>query len=173
LTPLPSAEPCWYLPLRTTPAIASPMLRPTSQMMLRPLDLAAGLRQRGAERVAEREVAQVADVQRLGRVGVPEVEREAPPRRCRRSRRRPLASSSSRRAATQPSSRRSQLPLAALDRRHPGQRSDLVQGGARVAVLPPAVDRGTSIRSKRSLGRYGARSVQCDWAPFPPPASSK
>src|ERR1700756_524528 len=42
-----------------------------------PLDLAAGLAQRRAERVAERQVAQVADVQRLGRVGVPEVEREA------------------------------------------------------------------------------------------------
>ncbi len=42
-----------------------------------PLDLAAGLGQRGAQGVAEGEVAQVADVQRLGRVGVPEVEREA------------------------------------------------------------------------------------------------
>ncbi len=46
-----------------------------------PLDLPARLRERGGERVADREVAQVADVQRLGRVRVPELHREALPAR--------------------------------------------------------------------------------------------
>ncbi len=46
-------------------------------MQAAPLDLRARLRERGGERVADREVAQVPDVQRLGRVRVPELHREA------------------------------------------------------------------------------------------------
>ena len=42
-----------------------------------PLDLRAGLLERGRDRVAEREVAQMSYVQGLGRVGIPELHREA------------------------------------------------------------------------------------------------
>ena len=45
------------------------------------LDLPARLGERGGERVADREVAQVTDVQRLRRVRVPELHRVAPPAR--------------------------------------------------------------------------------------------
>ncbi len=43
-----------------------------------PLDVPARLRERSGEGVADREVAQMADVQRLGGVRVPELDREAP-----------------------------------------------------------------------------------------------
>ena len=53
------------------------MLRPASEIRLRRSTCATGLRERGGERIADREVAQVADVQRLGRVRVPELDGEA------------------------------------------------------------------------------------------------
>ncbi len=51
------------------------------------LDVCAGLRERSGKRVADREVAQVPDVQRLRRVRVPELHRDAPPLREIRQRR--------------------------------------------------------------------------------------
>gem|GEM_PF-6397836 len=107
-----------------------------------PLDLAAGLRQGVAERVAQRQVAHVADVQRLGRVGVPEVEREAPARGAATAAGDRLGALLQRGAATgdpvvvetQPD-----LPLAALDRGRPGLGLDLRQRGLRRAVLAPAL----------------------------------
>ena len=56
------------------------------------LDVCAGLRERSRERVADRQVAQVPDVQRLRRVRVPELHRDAPSLREVRQRRfRPAA----------------------------------------------------------------------------------
>ncbi len=107
-----------------------------------PLDLAAGLRQRVAERVAERQVAHVADVQRLGRVGVPEVEREGAPGgdvAAARNRIGALLQGGS--AARDPLVVEAQpdLLLAALDRRDPGVGLDLLQRRERRSVLAPAL----------------------------------
>ena len=83
------------------------------------LDLRAGLRERRGERVADREVAQVAGVQRLGRVGVPELDREALPGREVRERRLRAAARLERGAAWLRSSRRRGAPSRPRVARHP------------------------------------------------------
>ncbi len=122
-----------------------------------PLDLAAGLGQRRAERIAERQVAQVADVQRLGRVGVPEVERvgatrgevgcDRRPRRRRARRRCPRPTRLESRAQTC-------LPLRSTSSTQ-GSASIRSSAASAAASSCQPLTQGTSIRSKRSCGWYG------------------
>ena len=105
-----------------------------------PLDLRARLGECGAERVADREIAQVAHVQRLRRVCIPELHRvalsmsevgERRLRRCHRPPRRPrLFLSNCRAGAAAPRLRRAHglYPRLTLD---PLERIE------RIAVLPP------------------------------------
>ena len=152
-----------------TPAIASPMLRPGVGDQAAPLDLRAGLRERGGERVADREVAQVADVQRLGRVGVPELDREAlPVRRGPTSVRLGAAAGLERRRRSSRSSRRrgaARTPSrVARDRGAPTARCfELLERLQRVGVLLPVAARAApaSGRSPR-CGRRGARAAHGD-----------
>ncbi len=160
----------------TTPAIASPMLRPTSQMMLRRSTLPPASVSARAERVAEREVAQVADVQGLGRVGVPEVERVAPaggdvgirsvaaspgverlPRSARPSRRRGAARPACRSRSTASTQ---------------GSRLDLLQRRERGGVLLPAVDPRHQHQVEALVRAGRAPAAPRAAAPLPPVAIS-
>ena len=146
------------------------MLRPTSEIRLRRSTCAAGLLQRGGERVADRKVAQMADVQRLGRVGVPELDGVAPargevgvcgvdalaalqrPRRLARSRRRRDAAALRR--------RRWRPPPPRARRRSAAEPGSTARAGASPAPAGPA-----SGRSRRAAGTAPAPTRR----PAPPP----
>ena len=104
------------------------------------LDLATGLAQRRAERIAERQVAQVANVQGLGRVGVPEVEREAATGGEVGVRRR-LAGGEGSAGRLDPLRGEARLYLSAVavDALDPGLALDPLQRRDRVGVLLPAL----------------------------------
>ena len=108
--------------------------------------------QRGGERVAEREVAEVADVERLGRVGAPEVDGVALARR--RGRRvgasaLPPASSAAPFASIQSSARRTSTPVAGSTDLAPTARRRSARAPQRARGRPrQSRRRGTSIRSQ-------------------------
>ena len=109
-------------------------------MMLRRSISPAGFAEGVAEGVSERQVAQVADVQRLGRVGVPEIEREAPAGGdVATARHRLLALLQRGSPPVDPAVVEAQPDLAAVgfDRLDPGQALDPLQVVACAAILLP------------------------------------
>ena len=134
-----------------------------SEIRLRRSTCGPRLCERRGQRVADREIAQVADVQRLGRVRVPELDREAPAVRKVRERRLARRRPQRRRPSLRSSRRRGAVATPSLVRAHRsthGSASIRSSTSSESASSRQSAERGTSLRSKRALGRRGAQAAQ-------------